>query len=467
MANGQEYKRTLLNYITRMMRIEEQETPLSPDDRAFLQNLYKGVNMVPRDDDKRVNDALAGIYVPFWLRIRSLYSPGLRLVPLPRDPNDALTPMQVYVVNNMFVQHARSGEAYMPTWGQIAEEAFETGPYSLEEASDFARQMGDNYARMSDRATTSAGMLIAPTASLSGPVARNWAIERGLCNPSGQPFFILVGALEPIAPRPEEVTFALLWYGNAPITLRTEDEQRLRTVVSQLPPFLRSYRGAINEILLDASREDHVFDLGLVEIPLKAMPPALEDFVINMEQTPDTLNATPHPAHVNIPGYRFGPPYFGANVDECNLVAAVLSRLPQGPLAGIRRALVPPPVVAPALLTGSLANLAARSYRSGPLTRTTIPQEAWRQIAGQQWQQTCYPAVVTVDVPRRAALQADWERLVDIALASGVDPGEITRDPETGLISGTDLYRDKGAFCRDIGVALSEEPFALRGYNDS
>ena len=329
------YSQTIADHMTRLQRIVTQSGPLSsPNDRVFLRNLYQGVNMTPTVDGPQANAALARIYRTYWLSLLTSYAPSIDRPPA--RPNDAPNPLQDYILHNAITQMGRLGGPDQPhDQGAIAAAAFESSTYTADEARAFADQVAYDRARLARRLNVGLSPPIAPTATLSGPAERQRAIQRAmddrLCRPDSPPFFILFGGLEPTLPGLDARAFVLLWRGNGPMALFSENPSgRMRSFGDdgKLTEFYRARRGALQRLLIEASGESGASEFGLEEIPLDAMPPALEDFVYTMMQKPDPVSVPMHPAQGTLPAYRFSEPFFGAHVDECDLVAAILSRAP-------------------------------------------------------------------------------------------------------------------------------------------
>jgi len=438
----EQFKQILSDYERRLRGTIASAGLLSPQDRTFLTTLYKGVNMTPDVNNRASNEDLARIYRFFWKRLRGLYIPGFVLS---TDPSDPYTPRDAYIPPWLIVQRNRTGVSDHEESQAIVDAAFEPGTYSYHQAHDFADQAARGLERTLTRVRDNTLWKVAPTATLAGPLARGWVIERGLCQQASQPLFILLGRLTPIDGGQNGGSFSMLWYGNGPLVIiRSDDQGNWFPLVNQLPTFLGPYTDAVYGLLMDAASEAWATAYGLVPLDIDTMAPSVQDFVsATQEHTYDD-----HPARDLIAQYRLEAPFYGAYVEQCDLLGALAQRSEAAGPSAIS-------LQAPAAL-GPLAALAARSYGGAgrvPLSQVPAPQEVRHLIAAQRWQGSCRADVVA---------QTPWETLIDTALAVGIDPGEIVRDPMTGAYIGTHSYYSKDALCRDIGMALSGEPVVSR-----
>ena len=452
----EQYERAIDGYMEHAYRAANQWEPPLPDDEAFVEALYRGVNADPTTYDLNTNGFLTSvIYEDFWRTVRQAYTPNLPNVF--NDPDDPFTPLRAYSIATLAAQRRGVGDsaAYRDLNVTFDGKAYDV----LYEAEAFAKQAANMFVRYVERANAGASQHgVAPMISLSGPLARRWAAEQELCRHGGQPFFILVGHVEPRREYEEfSAAIGILWYGNELVTAVARSDYEDRWIPLNQPewppagtPLSELFESEPYALLGEFTKPPFGHDQGLAPIDEDDVPPALANFIA-------AVNGKDHEGYPksirDFDDYvAIIPPFYGAYIDPCDLVGAlVLETHNRSPIVSslytftrAHRSIDAP---------HSLVALAAQSYSSvgqTPLFQVPAPLEVTRQIAAHQWRRACHP-------PDRSP----WERIVDIALASGVDPGELMRDPETGLLVGTSVYPTQSALCNDIGIALSREPFAL------
>jgi len=455
----QQYEQLFRDYEQHLRRINAQTGPLSPKDTDFIEALYQGANLTPR----ALLHNLLDIYVKFWRAAGSLYTPELsRIVGGLSDP---FTPRQAYAIPMMAVNQVRTGTAAADNLAAINGATFSGRPYWVSEAMAFGEQAIRQLVRQIGRTTAGEHLTIAPTANLSGPLARRWAVEHGLCQGDDQPYFILVGE-----PSPKDflddynVTFGLLWHGNTPVAAVSWADTTWRVTHRWKTTLPTALVWATNHLLAELAAPPLGRDERLARVDEKDMPPSLEDLVRAMQSG----GREKHPGSRNLEDDYDAllPPFYGAYVEPCDLMAAIVTRTTKsGPIADALYGRLPQRTSS----TGSrsLAALAARSYRGSdriPLSQLPVPLEAKRLIASHQWRIACHTPRQSLwgyDI-NTAPERSTWEQLIEIALASGIDPGQPIYDPRTGLLTGTDAYTNRSALCYDTGIALSSEPFVLQ-----